>query len=293
VFFELKGEGMIKKVIVLIFWLSFLTHCGFLENDSNDIVSDEPITTDIVSNEPVTTDTVSSNVITPTQYPTVPYPDLGYPIIKRDDIDIDSRIEYFKEKLTINAELLDISIEYPSDDDITIILDLNTSLQNIGKEEMILRKPLQARIDFYSNIIVSIESLDGSKVEFPIRFIYFIEPPMFSYSEDDFTSLRSGETLSTAHKVELPNLLSVMEVDTLEGFFLSVRYRNYDVGYRLSPKEWMPSQYLESLDFGSMDEYEEWYVENTIIIDLNAWVGVVETDKILVELPQNWQSNAN
>jgi hypothetical protein len=276
---------MIKKMIVLLFCLFFLSACGILGNGSNDTISKEPITTDIVSNGPVTTDTVSTDMITPTQYPTVPYPDLGYPIIKRDDEDIGSRIEDFKEKLTIAVEVINIFVEHPSDDNTTIILDLNISLQNMGKEEIILRKPLQARIDFYSNIKIAIESLDGSKVKFPINFIYYVKSPLICDSEDDFISLRPGETLNTLHKVELPNILSVMGIDTLESFNLFIRYSNYDVGYQLSPKEWMSSQYLESLDFGSIDEYTEWLIENTIIVDLNAWVGVVETNKILVELP--------
>ena len=86
---------MAKKIIISIFCLLFLSGCVFGGNDTNKIVSNE-------------TDTI-------TQISTISYPDLGYPIIKQGDEDIDSRIGYFKGKLAIVVEVQNISVVYPGE----------------------------------------------------------------------------------------------------------------------------------------------------------------------------------
>jgi len=171
------------------------------------------------------------------------------------------------------------------------VVALEVTFLNISSDTLVLKKPISIAItDPPASIIYDLTIIIENESNIPMSIA-----PMSNFvsekglpevpreaSFSDFTRLSRNEEYTLNFETRLPIVLFGTNgfVGNLPKghYFIYLQYSNIKVGYEL-PQEITPPF------FSDVQSEEEWYWENTKVADLNAWVGIVQSNKVEFFIP--------
>ena len=224
--------------------------------------------------------------------PTVSTPQVIQVISQQDIFDImPNRIEKFENKLIISIDLEGLDVSSKPDDLLdSHIIDLLVSFKNVSLSPIVLRMPITIGTDGLDGTVNDLTAIfsrrDGSKMSvegisnYPNRLNVRNDPPV---THNNFIILDTGESLAMPIEIAIP--LVYIEYNNYSGklpsgeYNLSIAYRNIDIGYKVSYEKTPP------VTFESLQSEDKWYFENTLFADLDAWVGLVQSNTIQFAIP--------
>ena len=223
-----------------------------------------------------------------------------YPILTFDDIDFKSREHASKLDLNLILEHVNI-VSSCNGDDPLIVVNSKISLINSSNNKLFVRSPLGLRfVDSVSNLVVSITYLNGETINFyEIPFDHYVDRhPLLEPAEEDFILLGSGEKLSYFNEIVIPKSYTESgQLITIKPgkYIFSIYYWNYQVGFNISSLDLVNNSNYENLENrgqnSRMNIYED--QENELLVDLNSWIGRVDSNVEFISVPnlhcKNWK----
>ena len=188
------------------------------------------------------------------------------------------RLSSFEDSLSIELISLDI-INVDGIDG----LSYKANFINNSSENLIIRDPISIGFNSYARIyLFSIKSFFGKELPLPYNTLYDPYPfasEAFSLSEYKILSPNSCTTISS----EFIYLPEIMDKDNMQSkdipfgfYFIKLSYSNKSLGY-----------YVDGYSHDEFDteDLKTLKYSNFVTRDINAWVGDIESNSILIKIP--------
>lgn len=164
------------------------------------------------------------------------------------------------------------------------IINLTIAFKNISSEPLVLKKPISIGISgsswLLNDLVFILQNEDQDSMSVGDITHYVSGLPYLTTS--DFVQLRTKGVFTLPVKMEVPLLIFKGEKSGSKlpagNYLIWALYRNADIGYTLPMTSTPPY-------FSDWDSEYNWSIENTMVADLNAWVGMVESNKVEFSIP--------
>lgn len=205
---------------------------------------------------------------------------------------VSERRQNFDGRLSITITLDDIRVSKSKDDlSDPHVVALEVTFLNISSDTLVLKKPISLAItDPPASIIYDLTIIIENDSNIPMSVTpmsNFVSEKGLSKvpreeSLSDFIQLSRNDKFALNFETRLPIVLFGANgfVGNLPkgNYFIYLQYSNIKIGYKL-PLEITPPF------FSDVQSEEEWYFENIKVADLNAWVGIVKSNKVEFSIP--------
>lgn len=164
-------------------------------------------------------------------------------------------------------------------------LQLIAHFKNVSTNPIVFRRPITygfVGVNSCANDIeIMIEKKNGPQMNVTANSNYpcgYESVPSPEVSPEDFLEIEPGDVFSYPIEIALPGVLikTPKYIGELPPgtYKLKVEYKNLDIGYEL------PLDITPPARFENSQAELEWYDNNTLVVDLKAWVGSVISNEV-------------
>lgn len=202
----------------------------------------------------------------------------GTPVTRRQELQLyDERRTRDADRLTLEVRVESLSRVTSEEGHSGWILVFSTLLANAGPEPVVLRVPKHVGYSMLNELTVNVFVPSGGVFAPPV-----MEGQTHRPQADEFIILQGRKQFEISHSFELAPIdwNDDGELDSWPSgqYGLEVHYSNRYIGYEL-PLASTPSDQIHG------DALEEWRLDNWMVMDVQAWVGTVDSSRATFELP--------
>lgn len=200
---------------------------------------------------------------------------------------MDDRYKASKNALKIHIKVQHVSMSQSPEEPHTIQMDI--SFKNTSHRPIVFREPKSIGFDTYDGKRLYDLTFILKDADMNVISPYEQNPNLLenNYTKDDFLVIDPGNIHTISVNLPLPTKYMDGHRDLLqEGIYkVTAMYWNYEIGYEI-PLKITPTPPIEDVD-----KYLDWFATNQMIVDLNAWVGMIESQEVEFTLDKPSESS--